>query len=140
MKKPAPRQDGPITKALMEAVTLRRELLDSGTPKLEADRIVGEGLRALLANPRPEAWRFYCPHCQDTGWITVEPSAEELVRLTRLYGENPQYQGYVVACEPCKWRTMEREKRRRQRGEEHDENDFVAAGKTTRRGVTRQGS
>lgn len=138
--KPAPKE-GPITKALIEAVALRRQLLDDGTPAYEADRIVGQGLKAVLGNSRPETWRFYCPTCKDTGWVNVDPSEQEQARLVRMYGENPQHAGYAVKCDPCKWTQMEREKRRKQSGQDFDpDDDLAAAGQTKQsRGFKRFG-
>ena len=131
---------GPITKALEDAVEMRRQILDVGHSNQEVDQLVGQGLKALLGNKRSEPWRFYCEHCRDTGWINVQPSERELVRLTALYGDNPQYQGYVVKCDPCKWTQMEREKRRK-RSSEFDDDDLGEAGqvKPKRGGFTRFG-
>jgi hypothetical protein len=126
-----PRADGPITTAIRDAMKLRLKLLADGTPEHEADRICGQGLKAVLGNSRAEPWRFLCERCKDSGWIDVDPSRAELVRLIELYGPDPKYQGYVMACEPCRWRTREREKRR-ERFDEDDES-FAAAGRTQRR-------
>lgn len=124
--------EGPITKALMAAVDLRRKMLDDGMSAAEVDRIVGQGLQSVLGSQRE--WRFYCEHCRDTGWINVRPSPEEEARLLRLYGSVDQAQGYVVKCEPCKWNQMQREQRRRLHGQDIEENDYAAAGQTTKRG------
>jgi hypothetical protein len=134
--KSTPPATGPITQALHEAVAMRRQLLDSGMAEQEVDRIVGRGLKAILGNTRPQPWRFYCEQCRDTGWVNVEPSEDERARLVRIYGDDQQHQGYVVKCEPCKWTQMEREKRRKQLGQEgSDENDdFAAAGVKQKRG------
>lgn len=132
MKKPEPPKDGPITRALIEAVQIRRQFIDAGMSEEEADYRVGQGLKAVLGNQRPAPWRFYCERCRDTGWVNVEPSAEELERITKLYGDPNQTQGYVVKCEPlCKWTLLEREKRRKQSGQDFDpEDDLAGAGQT----------
>lgn len=124
------RKEGPITKALKEGLKLRAQLIADGTPEREADRIVGQGLKAVLQNPRPEPWHFLCERCRDTGFVNVEPSEDERRRLTRLYGPNPQTQGYVEKCEPCRWTQTEREKRRTR--DEQEDDSLVAAGQTKR--------
>jgi hypothetical protein len=141
MKKPEPVKDGPITKALLEAVALRKQLIADGMPPEAADKIVGQGLKAVLSNPRPEGWKFYCEHCRDTGWINVRPSIEEEARLTALYGSPDKAQGYVSKCEPCKWIQMEREKRRKQMGQDFagGDDDLVQAGQTKKRGFSKFG-
>jgi hypothetical protein len=120
---------GEISKALEEGVALRRQLIADGTPRHEADYIVGQGLKAVLGAQRSEPWRFYCEHCRDTGWITITPPTDEQARLRKLYGDAESHAGYVVKCEPCKWLPLEREKRRQKFGD-GDEEDFVTAGKT----------
>lgn len=124
------RREGPITKALREGLKLRQRLLADGTTEVEADRIVGQGLKAVLENPRKETWRFLCVACRDTGMVEAQPSEDEMARLIKLYGPNPQYQSYVIPCEPCRWRQREREKRRKLLGDE--EEGLVAAGQTKR--------
>ena len=126
MKPTQPLQDGPITKALLEAVQMRRQMLDAGHPPEEVDYHVGIGLKAILGNKRSEPWKFYCEHCRDTGWVNVHPSAAELVRLTTMYGDPNQHAGYVVKCQPCKWTEMEREKRRKASGQDFDPDDDLA--------------
>lgn len=128
MKPTQPPSDGPITKALLEAVTMRRQMLDAGHPPEEVDTAIGVGLKALLGNKRAEPWKFYCEHCHDSGWINVLPSLEREAKLAALYGHKDCHQGYVMACEPCKWRAMEREKRRKQQGLDGGEDDFAMAG------------
>lgn len=120
---------GPITKALEEAVELRRQLLDSGMPEAEVNQRIGQSLKAVLGHKRSEPWRFYCEHCRDTGWVNVEPSEQEQARLVRLYGDAQKHAGYVTKCQPCKWTELEREKRRR-KAELSDEDDLAAAGQT----------
>lgn len=135
-----PPKEGPITKALREAVELRRGLMADGTPEHEADHIVGQGLKAVLANPRPEPWHFYCQRCRDTGWINVDPSPQEHARIVAMYGDASHAAGYLSACDPCVWRQREREKRRQQLGIDGGggDDDFVMAGKT-KRGFRRAG-
>lgn len=116
------RVDGPITTAIRDAIKLRAQLLAGGTPEHEADRIVGEGLKAVLGHSRHERWRFYCDICQDRGWVNVPAEAE---RMTRVYGPNPQHQPVYRPCDPCRWRHREREQRRRAEG--RPEEDFVMA-------------
>lgn len=132
MKKPTPpRTDGEIYKALMDAFEGhgRRQLIEGGTPEHEADRIIGQGLKAVMGNPRPEPWKFYCERCRDTGWSEVRPSPETEQKLIAMYGSVEQAQPYYVKCEPCKWTQLEREKRRKQAGQEFGEEDeFVTAG------------
>lgn len=115
--------DGPITTALKAGIELRAKLIADGTPEHEADHIVGQGLKAVMGNPRNQAWRFYCERCRDTGMMEVVPDLE---RMTKLYGPNPQMQPTYRPCEPCLWRTREREKRRKAAGE--PDQDFAAAG------------
>lgn len=122
--------EGPITKALTEAVAMRRQMLDNGHPADEVDKAIGVGLKALLANKRSEPWKFYCEHCHDSGWINVLPSLELEAKLTTMYGDKDQHQGYVMACEPCKWRQLERERRRAKQGLDGAEDDFASAGIT----------
>ncbi len=127
-----PRSDGPITRALKEGVKLRRQLLDGGMAEAEADRIVGQGLKAVLGNPNAERMTFLCHKCQDSGWLNVEPTEWEMKRLVRLYGPNPQYQPYMQKCDPCRWIDQEREKRRRLLN--HDDDGGVSgAGRTSRK-------
>lgn len=143
MKPKPPAKDGPITKALLEAVELRTSLIASGMSEQEADSRVGQGLKALLANPRPEGWKFYCDLCRDTGWIEVPPSAEERDRLIAMYGSVEQAQPIYHPCgQYCKWTIREREKRRQKAGEDFGEDDLAAAGqtKTPRRKFSRFGS
>ena len=123
---------GEITHALEDALDLRKKLIADGTPVAEANHIVGQGLKAVLGNTREAPWRFYCEHCRDTGWVNVLPSAEEVERLTRMYGWADKTMWYVVKCEPCKWMQMEREKRRQKAGHE-SEDDFAAAGQVKKR-------
>lgn len=118
--KDLPTKKGPITKALEEAVALRKRLIADGTPVDQADQIVGQGLKSVLGNSRHEKWRFYCDRCHDTGWVEVEP---EWGRLTLLYGPNPQAHSFVRKCEPCRYLEREREKRRSREG---DDEDFTA--------------
>ena len=129
MKPTQPPVEGPITKALIEAVKMRREMLDAGHLPEYVDHEVGKGLKALLGNTRPEPWRFYCDRCHDTGWSPVRPSAAEEARLVTMYGTAEESHGYSVKCEPCPWNQQEREKRRKQSGQDFDpEDDFVTAG------------
>jgi hypothetical protein len=129
MKKP-PTVEGPITKALLDAVTMRRQMLDAGHPATDVDTAVGLGLKALLGNTRPEPWRFLCDRCHDTGWSPVRPSAESEDRLQAMYGSIDEHQGFSVKCDPCRWQTSEREKRRKALGQDGPEDDFVNAGQT----------
>ena len=119
---------GEISAALEDAVKLRRQLIDDGTPATEADHIVGQGLKAVLGAQRADPWRFYCEHCRDTGWINVTPSAEAQARLRKLYGASDQHAGYLVKCEPCKWNDMQRAERRKKSGDAFGEDDLLAAG------------
>ena len=129
VKPSKPTPDGPITTALIEAVKMRREMLDAGHLPEYVDHEVGKGLKALLANPRPEPWRFLCDRCHDTGWSSVRPSAETEAKLLQMYGSTENSHGYYVKCEPCPWNQREREKRRKQAGQDFDpEDDFVTAG------------
>lgn len=116
---------GEITKALEDAVALRKALIADGTPEHEADRIAGQGLKAVLANPRHERWRFYCEDCRDTGWRTVE-SADP--RVGEFYGAGGTAHGHVGKCDPCRWMKLEREKRRQKSGNEFGDDDVVGAG------------
>ena len=141
MKPTQPKPDGPITKALLDAVQMRGQMLDAGHPAAEVDRLVGVGLKALLGYQRSEPWRFYCEHCRDTGWIDVMPSLAEEALLIRLYGNTTDHQGYASACEPCKWRQMEREKRRKRAGQdEYSDDGLSEAGQVKpKRGFSRFG-
>jgi hypothetical protein len=130
VKPPKSASDGPITKALLDAVAMRRQLLDNGHDPAEVDRTVGQGLKALLGNPRGEPWKFYCRDCRDTGWVNVVPSPDEQARLEKMYGDTTQQVGYVRKCGPeCRWLQLEREKRRKQQGQDFaPDDDLVAAG------------
>ena len=119
-------KDGPITKAIREAIKLWHELIAGGTSVKETDRIVGLGLKGALGNPRPIPWRFYCEKCHDTGWVGIQPSPLTMERLVRLYGDNPQYQDYVEKCEPCAWTQKQRNERRFIEGDD----GFESAGRT----------
>jgi hypothetical protein len=123
---------GTITKALEEAIDLRQQLLAGGMGVREVDQRIGQSLKAVLGASRAFPWRFYCERCRDTGAVVVEPSADELTRLVRLYGDEPPHAGYVVKCEPCKWIQVEREKRRKKAGEEYDADALEGAGQTKR--------
>lgn len=128
MKPKPPTVDGPITKALLEAVAMRRQMLDAGHLPEYVDHEVGKGLKALLGNKREEPWRFLCPRCHDTGWSPVRPSVEEEKRLMTMYGSTDNSHGYSVKCEPCPWNQREREKRRQKAGHDGPEDDdFTAA-------------
>lgn len=142
MKPVKPPEDGPITKALLDAVTMRRQMLDQGHLPEYVDHELGKGLKALLGNKRPEPWRFLCDRCHDTGWSPVRPSQETEAKLVTMYGDMDSHQGYSVKCEPCRYMDKEREKRRKQQG--HDfaggDDDLVAAGQVKpKRGLTRFG-
>lgn len=141
MKPTQPPADGPITKALMDAVAMRRQMLDAGHLPEYVDREIGKGLKAILGNTRSEPWRFYCERCHDTGWSPVRPSAAEEARLVTMYGTTDANHGYSVKCDPCPHMQREREKRRKQRGEEFDPADDLAAAGMTKptRGFKRFG-
>jgi hypothetical protein len=128
--KPKPPQvDGPITKALVEAVAMRRQMLDAGHPEAEVDYLVGQGLKTLLGNKRELPWRFLCERCHDTGWSPVRPSSDTEAKLQAMYGTTENSHGYYVKCDPCPWNNREREKRRKLSGQDFDpDDDFVAAG------------
>lgn len=101
---------GKISIAVREGLALRAQLLADGVPEVEADHIVGQGLKAVWQQ-RDEPWHYYCLPCKDSGWRIVEPSYMERQRLIRLYGETPQNQNYLQACDPCPWRDLQRAKR-----------------------------
>ena len=124
---------GKIQLAIKEALALRDGLLRDGNTVAETDRIVGQGLKAVLENPRPEPWRFVCRDCHDTGWIDILPTSHELDRVQRIYGPTEGGQPYVSKCDPCPHLAIERRSRRRRFDEPDDE--FAAAGrvKPTRR-------
>ena len=122
------KKPGPITKALTEAIALRKQLLAGGMPEAEADAIVGKGLKAVLGHPRANSWRFYCDRCRDTGWVSVTPDIE---RMERLYGPKGGYQDTLRKCEPCRY--LERERSLRRKREGGDDDDFVAAGHDRRK-------
>ena len=130
MKPSKPPAVGPITTALLDAVTMRRQMLDNGHAASEVDHHIGVGLKALLGRGLP---RFLCSRCRDTGWVTSPPSATEMRRIIALYGDDAQTQDYVVKCDPCAWNANERVKRR-VRGQDTGDggaDDVVAAGQTT---------
>lgn len=128
--------DGVISRSVREGLKLRRQLLDDGTPEHEADRIVGQGLKAAWEHSTGRAsdaeitGKYLCGKCFDSGWLIVQPSYLERKRLAHLYGDNPQHQDYMAKCEPCPWIDSERRKRREQGGEVEG---LVAAGQMTRR-------
>ena len=126
-----PRKDGPITKALHEAVRRRAELLKQGLDEFDVDREIGEKLKSVLGNPRQAPWRFLCERCRDTGWVLVDPSDEEMERLVRLYGPNPKYQDYAVRCDDstCRYIMREREMRRTREQRELGESGVASAGR-----------
>jgi hypothetical protein len=104
--------DGKISRAVAEGLKLRGELLAGGMAQEEADRIVGQGLKAAWAG-RDEPWHYYCEKCTDTGWIIEPPGYAARQRLERLYGANAQAQDYMQACDPCHWRDKKRAERPR---------------------------
>lgn len=118
---------GEITKALEDAIALRKALIADGTPEHEADYIAGQGLKAVLGNTRHERWRFYCDDCRDTGWRLVETHDP---RVGEFYGSGGSAHGTYVKCDPCRWMQKEREKRAKQSGNEFGDEDFVNAGQT----------
>lgn len=135
-------EDGPITKALLEAVTMRRQMLDAGHLPEYVDHEIGKGLKALLGNTRAEPWRFYCERCHDTGWSPVRPSAAEETRLVTMYGTAEEGHGYSVKCDPCPHMQREREKQRKQQGQEFGggDDELVAAGQVKpKRGFSKFG-
>lgn len=97
---------------------------------MEANRIVGAGLKAVMGNNRHLPWRFYCNNCRDTGWVEVTP--RDMQRLERIYGKDAKHQTAVEPCEPCLFRQKQREERRRLAGNEGDD-DFESAGRTRKR-------
>jgi hypothetical protein len=140
LKKPPSTADGPIAKALLDAVAMRRQMLDAGHLPEYVDREIGKGLKALLGNKRPEPWRFYCDRCHDTGWSPVRPSAETEAKLIAMYGTAEEGHGYSVKCDPCPWMQREREKRRLAGQDVGGEDDFVTAGQTKpKRGFSKFG-
>ncbi len=120
--------DGKISRGVREGLAMRATLLKMGTPEADVDRQVGQVLKrawqASLQSTRT-VWHYVCARCKDTGWVNVDPSVEELERLTSLYGPGPPHEGYVIRCEPCLWNQREREKRRRLFEEEGE--GFVTA-------------
>ena len=118
--KPLTPKEGPITKALHEAVAMRKQLIADGMPAAQADTTVGHGLKALLGNKRAEPWRFYCEACHDSGWVEVAPDLERMRRLYGTVGE--PWQPTYRACEPCAWRTRQRKQR-----QTVDEDDFTTS-------------
>jgi hypothetical protein len=122
--------DGKISRAIREGLILRKRLIADGLSPYEADQIVGQGLKGAWAHgERTEPWHSVCERCKDSGWIIVKPSYMEQKRLQRLYGDDPQHQDYMQACDPCRWREQEREKRRQLSG---DFEGLAAAGQTKR--------
>ncbi len=101
--------DGKISRAVREGLELRAKLLADGVDEAEADRIVGQGLKGAWLG-RDEPWHYFCEKCKDSGWIIVPPSYWELQRLERMYGEHPQHQDYMQACDPCHWRERQRKR------------------------------
>jgi hypothetical protein len=140
MKRPPPAVDGPITKALTEAVTMRRQMLDQGHLPEYVDHEIGKGLKALLGNKRSDPWRFLCDRCHDTGWSPVRPSAETEAKLTEMYGTAEEGHGYSVKCDPCPHMQRERDKRRQAGQDVGGDDDFAMAGQTKpKRGFSRMG-
>lgn len=133
----APKPEGVISKAIREGLALRQQMLADGTPAAEVDRVVGQALKGAWECSTQQVSDadirgFYrCGKCFDTGWINTEPSYMERQRLVRLYGDNPQYQGYLAKCDPCPWLDEERRKRRQLQGEADE--GLVAAGQTKRK-------
>lgn len=123
-------EDGPITRALIDAVTMRRQMLDAGHLPEYVDREIGKGLKAVLGNKRADPWRFFCERCRDTGWSPVRPSPETEAKIEAMYGDKDAQQGYSVKCDPCPYLQREREKRRKQQGQDDfgGDDDFAAAG------------
>lgn len=109
--------DGLISRAVREGLELREKLLADGMDIAEADRIVGEGLRAawIQSTQRFTAgeriWHYYCQRCRDSGWIGVDP---DVPRLQRLYGTDAAMIPDHRKCDPCPWQHKERESRQRQ--------------------------
>lgn len=101
--------DGKISRAVREGLELRGKLLADGMDETEADRIVGQGLKAAWQDSVgniERSWGFYCNQCQDTGWIEVAPDVQ---RLNRLYGANGAAHPFYKKCEPCRWQNRQRE-------------------------------
>jgi hypothetical protein len=124
--------DGKISRAIREGLALRKRLLADGMPEAEVDAIVGQGLKGAWQDSTKRVgderdWTYRCGKCCDSGWIIVKPSYMEQKRLARLYGDNASHQDYMQACDPCRWREDEREKRRQSGGEFEG---LAAAGQT----------
>lgn len=101
--------DGKISRAIREGLDLRGKLLADGMAEEEADRIVGQGLKAAWQDSTGEstrAWFYYCDRCKDTGWIEVEPNWP---RLRRLYGADAPRIPDFRKCDPCRWQNRQRE-------------------------------
>lgn len=130
--------DGKISRAIREGLLLRKQMIADGTPIEEVDRVVGVALKRAwqdsVKSDRTDPWRYYCSACKDTGWRHARPTYVEQQRLERLYGDDPQHQGYVVKCDPCPWMEMEREKRRKASGQE---TGLAAVGQVSRRKLSR---
>jgi hypothetical protein len=108
--------DGKISRAVREGLELRQKLLVDGMPETEADRIIGQGLKAAwgdsIGQNTRSPWAYYCYPCKDTGWIEIEPDRH---RLRRLYGEGGHVPAFYRKCEPCHWQDRERDLRAKQK-------------------------
>ena len=122
---------GPIERAVWDAQLTRRALIRSGTSELEADRQIGEGLKAVLYRPCPTALKRKCLECDDTGFV-----ADVSVDVRHIYGPDAALKRAARKCEGCDyWQQRWEQYQQKVEGRRSDLEDapYVAAAMTTKR-------
>ncbi len=114
-----------LVKALIDALELREKLVTDGTKPVEADHIVGQGLKAEWGEGKQALFR--CPKCRDTGWVM------KLADFSRMYGPTWGPTQVATKCDAfCAFLAHERQQRQEAMGTAGDD-PLVSAGRTRRR-------
>jgi hypothetical protein len=112
-----------LAKALIEAFELWQKLVDDGTSRAEADKIVGHALQVEWGSGREATYR--CWKCRDTGYVFHEEP-------TKLYGPEWPTVRRASRCAPaCTFLLYERKHRQEVLG--LSDEPLVSAGRTTRK-------
>jgi hypothetical protein len=93
--RPLTPREGKLYRRLIEAGTLRRDMLTKGMEADEADRIIGKALGDEFGRA-PEAI-YRCPKCLDLGWVPKQVwDGRRKVEETRSErcGESCRYTGW----------------------------------------------
>lgn len=94
---------GPFASSIMEAIEARDRMKAAGMPAGEVSRAFEGVVRDVWPKPqsgREAAWRTYCQHCNDTGyiWHTCTVGARCKGTSTRLDGPKEPGGRYLRLC------------------------------------------